>query len=336
MTSRRIGIHLLPGRCVANDAMGSEVVRTGEDEPVVDRVPLENGVHLDDLGTERRHDLHRPSTDRANLVVDLRVAERRRPGDPPRWSWILEHCEPRRLGTRQRAQIAWIGSDHDVERRHHVGESASHRPLRREVMPIGRRFATARNPAKRRLHAREAAARRRDADRATAVGSGRQRHHAGCDRRGTPTGRAARGVLEVPRVHRRPEDDVVGVRLPPELWCVGLADHHATRGDQARDQCGVGALRPTRGKGLRAACGDVARGVLQVLDADRDPGKRPRIHSGRDAVVHNCRGGTRPFGVHCDERIDRRVVRLDLLERVADHVARAELTLAHPARQPDH
>ena len=56
------------------------------------------------------------------------------------------------------------------------------------------------------------------------------------DGRRAPSRGPARAVIEVPRVERRPEQRVVGVRLPSQLRGVGLAHHHAAGGHQPGHQ----------------------------------------------------------------------------------------------------
>ena len=151
-------------------------------------------------------------------------------------SRVIEGGQPRRLGTGQRPQVGRIGPDHHVEGGDHVGQPPGHRALGRQVLPVRRLRSTARHPTERGLHARQAAARRRDADRPAAVGSGGQRHHARGDGGRAPSGGAARCVVEVPRIEGGAEHGVVGVRLPSELRRVGLAHHHASGGHQTGHQ----------------------------------------------------------------------------------------------------
>ena len=72
----------------------------------------------------------------------------------------------------------------------------------------------------------EAAARRGDADRATAVVRVRDGHHAARDRGRGATGRATGRVAELPRVVGRPVRDRLGRRDEAELRRVRAADRH--------------------------------------------------------------------------------------------------------------
>ena len=173
-----------------------------------------------------------------------RVAERRRPGDLPGRLRVLEHRQPRGLRTRQRTQVARIGADHDVERRDHVGKSTSHRAFRREVLPVGWR-----HPLRSGL-SRGRASRPRARSTKTGYGSNHLRPNrlraAPCRQRGQPRSR--------PKTHRacgrgstglrgRPENGIVGVRLPTELGGVGLADDDAPRRNQPGDEGRIRTLR---------------------------------------------------------------------------------------------
>ena len=123
------------------------------------------------------------------------------------------------------------------------------------------------------LDPEEPARRRRDADRAAAVGAQRARDHAGGDRRGAAAARAAGAALRVPRVAgRAPRLRLGEVRPQRQLGHVRLADHDGARGAQAAHDLAVG------GGGLAdhtgAVRGQLAGDVHVVLDRDRHAEQR--------------------------------------------------------------
>ena len=75
----------------------------------------------------------------------------------------------------------------------------------------------------------------------------------------------------------------------------------------------------------RAVRGDKAGGVLEVLHPDRDAGQRPGVFSARDALVDRGRLGHRPIPIEGNERVDRRIHRLDARQRVRGEVPGGEL-----------
>ena len=149
MTMARIGIDLLPGRRAPEVGVGAQVVDPGQRQPIVDRILVEHRVDLDDLGAQDRPSPRRPAR--------RWPAPRRRPRRSPSVGdqatrlgglGVLERGRPRRLGTRQRAEVGRIRPDRHLEGGHHVGQPPGHRPLGREIVPVGWFGATARAPGR--------------------------------------------------------------------------------------------------------------------------------------------------------------------------------------------
>jgi len=76
--------------------------------------------------------------------------------------------------------------------------------------------------------------------------------------------------------------------------------------------------------------------VLEVLDAEGDAGERPDLLTAGSAIVQSRRLGQCAVGVDRDERVERRVQRVDPLEGVADHLARRHLAGPDTGRQIRH
>ena len=152
------------------------------------------GVDLDDLRAEVGQPLHRGLAHGPHLGVDRRVAEVGRPPHPAGRAELLQRAGPARVGHGQRAQVGGLRADDGVEGEGHVPDRAGHRAPGRQVGPVGRMRPTRGHAAQRRLDARQAAQRRRDADGPAAVRPGAQRHHAGGDRGGRAAARSARAA----------------------------------------------------------------------------------------------------------------------------------------------
>ena len=175
-----------------------------------------------------------------------------------------------------------------------------------------RRHATAS-----RTQPEQAAVRRRNADRAAAVGGTGRRHDASGDGRRSATGRAARRAIELPGIARRAPQAAFGAALQRQLRQRGLAE-----ADQP------GAL-----KTLHDFRGNVRAPVLQhagsgagrnafhmlgnVLQQERYAGIRPaqRPRRARPGSVDHRRA----------ERVDLRVDRFQPGQRGVQHVAGADL-----------
>ena len=90
-----------------------------------------------------------------------------------------------------------------------------------------------------RLQPEQPAPRRRDADRAGAVGAERGADEARRDGRRAAAARAARRALQVPRIARDAERRRLGERPDAQLWDVRLADDHRAGRAQAAHDLGV-------------------------------------------------------------------------------------------------
>ena len=151
----------------------------------------------------------------------------------------------------------------------------------------------ARHAAVGRLHADDAAQRRRLADRAAGVAAERQRGEAGGDRRRAAAARAAGDPGRVVRVAGGAERRVLGGAAHGELVEVGLADDDAAGGDDALDHGGVVGRAPAFEDLRRARRGDAPRAHV-VLQRDRHAGERTRVLALRDGEVDRVGGRRAP------------------------------------------
>ena len=170
-----------------------------------------------------------------------RVVERRARvvGECRREHRIEHEADPQRAGRRvefaeERAGRArWQGlAGRHVEQQRAVAHAARDRMLD-DQLAVRRQVDEYRVAA--RLQAEQPAARRRNADRAAAVGSMGERHDAGRDGRRRTAARAAGRVIEIPRVAARAEQFGFRVRHLADLRRVGLAEHVETGRAAARD-----------------------------------------------------------------------------------------------------
>ena len=151
-----------------------------------------------------------------------------------------------------------------------------------------------RHPIALRLDTEQTAPRRRDADRAGAVGAQRQRRQAGGDRGTAAAAAATRGERGVPRVAGRAERQRFGERPDHQLRHGGLAEDHRTGGAQSAHHLGV----VDRG-GRHARCcrrWSLPRDVDVVLDRDRHAEQRQPL-TGVEAVLRG-RASWRAVGEH--------------------------------------
>ena len=184
-------------------------------------------------------------------------------------------CSNETSGTRQRGRVGQGRTHHDVEvaRRvaHSPNDGAAHR-VQRHV----ERSGTAADQTERRLHAEQAAVRRRDADRAAAVAAGTRREQSRRDRRGRTARGPARCPRQVPRVASDSVQRCVREADGPVFGRGGQAREHRAGGAQARH---LGVV--VRGDGIRVHDRRVRLGpaldARELLHAHRDAGKRPRV-----------------------------------------------------------
>ena len=228
-------------------------------------------------------------------------------------------------GGGERVLVALVGARADVHHQRCVRDRPRHgtdvgeAPRRAEGIDG--------DEAEGRLQPEDAGARRGDPDGAAAVGADRQRSQPGRDRRARPTARAARRAVEVPRVARDAEQQVVGGADPAEGGRVGLAELDGPRRPEplhhrrvlGGDIVGVEPRAERRPDPLRDH---------EVLGGERHPVER----SEGDALLREgALGGAgilhRLIGRQRDERVERGVHALDPREDGAHHLHRRELLL---------
>ncbi len=173
------------------------------------------------------HSLAAPSTALAHSGCSL----------APRWSVFIsaifnlrgaspQRLHERALRRRRHVGIARLGARRAIEHESRVAHAAAHHMPDRQPAPALARVGRERHARPRRLETEQPALRRRDADRAAAVGGVRHRQHAGDDRRRGPARRAAGRMLEVPRVAAGPVQARLRVGVQPELRRRAAAHDH--------------------------------------------------------------------------------------------------------------
>ena len=183
----------------------------------------------------------------------------------------------------------------------------------------------------RRFQADDTAVVGRKPDRPAQVASDTERRQAGRRRRGLSPARAAGAALEIPRVARAPEDEVVGLPPEREVRQVRLGERDAARLDQPRDHHCV-ALGHVVGEQARAPCRPDPRGVERVLDRERDAVKRRHVVAARQRRLRVA-GPLLHAGHRGDERVHPRVQLLGSLDQGANDLDRRELAGADSRRQ---
>ena len=168
----------------------------------------------------------------------------------------------------------------------------------------------------------DAAAGRRDPDRAGSVGAERDRALARRDGRGRAAARAADHVPERPRVVCTGRRDAVG-----ELVRVRLADEHGARLAQA---CHTGRIARGHATGVGAATAlrGYPGGVEQILGGDRNAVQQAPVEARRELVlgIPGCR--ERLLGQHAGEGGHRRLDAGDPLEGGLGELDRGHLAAA--------
>ncbi len=288
----------------------AQVVDAGQGQPLVDGIGVEHRLDLDHLGPQRRHHLDGPLADGQYLGVDLGVAQRRRPRHLAGRLGVIERWP----STTPRAAAGTAGrSDRGLPPRR------ARPPRRPDGGPSGpgsRGVANPVVPHHQSVPARARASRRRahstmtgiliDPPPSEPVASGTM---PGGDGRGAPARRPAGRVVEVPRVERRAEHGVVGIRLPPQLRGVGLPHHHAARQPPA----GPPVAESAADTGPSANAGEPWV-VTKPAASSRSftPSGMPASGPGSTpaATFRSISGGSRPgpLLVHGHERIEPRVV----------------------------
>ncbi len=178
-----------------------------------------------------------------------------------------------------------------------------------------RHDAVGRDPADGDLQAGQPAERGRQAHRAAGVGADAPRCHPCRHRDAGAAARAAGGAggLQVPGVPGGAEVRVGAPAAIGELHRVGLADDDHPLRDQAPGD-GGGAGGEPGPVGGRAAHGDAALDVDQVLQRDRHPVERPDRVAGADRPVGALRREARIVGEHRGEGLELRLAGRDGLE----------------------
>ena len=277
-----------------------------------------------------RFDVMAERRDERGGVVERRA---RVGGERRREHRVDDEADPQRVGRRVERAEEGAGragrqrlAGRDVEQQRAVAHAARYRVLDHQVA-VHRDVDERRMAA--RLQAEQPAARRGDADRAAPVGRVRERHDAGRDGRRRAAARAARRVVEAPRVAARAEQRRLGVRHLPDLGRVGLAEEVEAGRAAARDQrrIGVGREIPVVPAAHRQR--QARHGRAEILDEVGHAGKR-RVGRGR-------RGGALARGVVVlqHDRVDRRIDRFGLRDRRVEQLARAHLALTDEIGEAD-
>ena len=188
--------------------------------------------------------------------------------------------------------------------------------------------AVPRDAAVGRLQADHAAHRGRLANRSAGVGPERQRRDARRDGGRRSAARAAGNAIERPRVVHGTERRVLVRRAHRELVAVGLADDDRARRVEPRETTvasyggDVGLEHARRGGGA-----DPSRAQV-VLERDRHADQRA-IAPSVEIAIDLGRALERLFARHGVERVQRRVDRLEPVERLAADVAGRTNAPAH-------
>ena len=206
---------------------------------------------------------------------------------------------------------------HHVEERGRVGDGAGQRSVDREERV---REWRVRDAATRRLEPDDPAPGGGVANRAAAVRALRDGAQSRRDRRRRPARGAAAAQLRVPRVAPgRVRGRFADVRQP-ELGGDRLADDDESGGPDSGDGVVVvvgDAVVPGRGGIGRAD----ARGVVEVLDRDRDAEeRREAVTAGRELALRIAGACAREVTRHGQVRTDLRIDALDALEVELDEL----------------
>src|SRR5439155_171814 len=236
-------------------------------------------------------------------------------------------------GQHARRGVGRIVAGHHAQQQRRVGDGARHRP---HVVhrPRERQHAGTTDAAVRRLEPGDPAERGGNTDRAARVRPERGGRQSRGDRDTRARRRAARHPRGggVPRIARG-----AVVRVEPfgpvgELHHVQLAQHDRSRLLQPPDDGRIGLGRAV-GQDLRAARGAHTRGVVEILEGDRNAVQRADGPAGRQRALRGARGGQGGLVAHGDVRAERRVQRRDPLQVHAHHLDRRHLLARDHSRQ---
>src|SRR5207253_10280588 len=145
-----------------------------------------------------------------------------RPSDPERRRLALRRRQERLLGLGP-VRITGQVPTHRAESERNVSHGSGDDAAGGQSGPVFTEQRTAGDPAARRLQSDNAATRRRDPDRSTAVAPVSKAAEPGGDGRRGATAGAARRPGPVNRVARRREHRTFGYRAGPKLRCVRLS-----------------------------------------------------------------------------------------------------------------
>ncbi len=133
-------------------------------------------------------------------------------------------------------------------------------------------------------------------------------------------------MLGVPRVAGEAEEGVLGVRGPPELGGVRLADHHTAGLAEACDQERVRGGGGSVGEEHRAEGGAKAGRILEVFDGQRQAGEGTRVDARGHHLVNRPSLLERVSLVDRDEGVEGAVVAIDDAQGVGGQLHRTDLT----------
>ena len=297
---------------------GEPLQELGEDRHVAG--PVHRHDRLDARGLDRRHAGPEPfeRPDRAlhggrDVRLHLGQPQVGTVGDAKAGHAVLEPDSVVPAVGGQGGRIARVGAGQHGEEERDVVHGPGHRSHVRERAPSGRR--PGRDAAGGRLVADDAAPRRRDPDRAAAVGAHRERAQSGGQRGRRAAAAPAGAALEIPRVPRDARERAVRDELVAELRGGGLPEDHRPVLAQARDRRSVVEPRLIRAHRARALKRRHASGEEDVLHGHRDPVEEALRLAAGPAGLAGPRGLERALGIQAAIRVHRAVQRLDPGER---------------------
>ncbi|KFI06718.1 hypothetical protein JN27_13645 [Massilia sp. BSC265] len=217
--------------------------------------------------------------------------------------------------------IARLGALQHVERQRGIAHAAREHAFARGAEPDFAHIRPGRHAPARGPQAEQAAACRRDADRAAAVVPGRHRHDAARHGRRGATARAARRVRQVPRIAGPAEQYGIGHALEREFRQVGLAEDDQA-GLQVAPHHGRMFPRHVRAHGAAGIGGGQAGIVLQrVLEQEGHAGERSAqwtLQLAARLVFHQANHGV-DAAMHLVMACQRQVQQFERTELAARH-----------------
>ncbi len=259
--------------------------------------------------------------------VDREDVEIRAVGDPP----ALDVAAERRAWLDRLVQaerVARVVAGQHAERDGGILDGPADRPLieerRRAAEGIGPGHE--RDASGGRLVAIDAAPRRRDPDRAAAIGALGQRQQAIGDRTGTAARRAAGIAGDVEGIAAGPEQVVVADAAKAQDRAVGLAEDDGAGlldplGEHAVDVVDLVGERPDSAEGADEAWLEVE----QILDRGRHAMQRPQRLARDDRLLGRLGCPARLVEGEVDQGRDARIARLDPRDHRIHHLDRRQL-----------